>query len=409
MHSDMARGQKKPIHLEGTTLEGGGQLLRLALSLASLTQKSIHITNIRGRRSGGGGLKAQHLTSLRWLGQACNARISGAGLKSKEITFRPELISKQSPASHIHDWTESGHINITQSTPGSILLVLQAVLPYLLFSGTAPIRLKITGGTNVSTSPSHDYIEQVLFPVLELIGIPRITAECHSRGWSQGSIRLGSATYAITPLTRPLPAFDLIHRGMIKSVRATIIAPQSFERDFLDELDLMFSKRTSRIFGTRSNPDIQMTFEDSRHDKRFYLLLVATSTTGMKLGRDWLFDQPVRAGKPDRIAPTMVKKVSDDLLAEIEHGGCVDEFLRDQLVVFQTLARGTSRVDGGVRGARKVEPSLHARTAQWVADRIVGVEFDDEGGCEGIGFVPGRRSEDEEELAGGLEELDMSG
>jgi RNA 3'-terminal phosphate cyclase (ATP) len=406
----MARRQKKPIHLEGTTLEGGGQLLRLALSLASLTRKHIHITNIRGKRSGGGGLKAQHLTSLQWLGQACNAGISGAGLKSKEITFRPDLTSKQSAKSYIHECVESGHINITQSTPGSVLLVLQAVLPYLLFSGTTPIRLRITGGTNVSTSPSYDYIEQVLLPVLELIGIPHITAECHSRGWSHGSIRIGSATYTITPLTRPLLAFNLIHRGAIKSVRATIIAPQAFERDFRDELDLMFDKRTSRIFGTGSNPDIEITFEDSHHDKRFYLLLVATSTTGMKLGRDWLFDQAVRVGRTDRIAPNMVKKVSDDLLAEIEHGGCVDEFLRDQLVVFQALARGTSRVDGGMRGDGKVEPSLHARTAQWVADRIVGVEFDEEGGCEGIGFVPGGTSEgEEEELAAHLEELDVSG
>jgi RNA 3'-terminal phosphate cyclase (ATP) len=69
------------IHLDGTTLEGGGQILRLATCLSALSKTPIHITNIRGNRSGGGGLKAQHLTSVQWLGQACNARVGGIGLK----------------------------------------------------------------------------------------------------------------------------------------------------------------------------------------------------------------------------------------------------------------------------------------------------------------------------------------
>jgi RNA 3'-terminal phosphate cyclase (ATP) len=333
-------------------------------------------------------------------------------LKSKETTFRPDLTSNKSTTSYVHDEIKSGHVSISQSTPGSVLLVFQAVLPFLLFSfpdSKTPLSLRITGGTNVSTSPSHDYIEQVLLPVLELIGISRITAQCHTRGWSHGSTRIGSATYTITPLTRPLSAFRLTHRGAIKSIRATIIAPQDSERDFRDELDLMFDKRVSRIFGTRANPEIEVTFEDSHHEKRYYLLLVATSTTGMKLGRDWLYDQAVRVDKTDRIVPSIVRKVSDELLVELEHGGCVDEFLRDQLVVFQALAAGRSSVYGGTRGGRTVEPSLHAQTAHWVANQIIGVEFDNEGGCEGIGFIPGGKGEREEEkLAVSLEKLDVS-
>src|SRR5690242_17391007 len=369
----MAPKQPELIHLEGTTLEGGGQLLRIALGLSSLTRKSVKITNIRGRRSGGGGLQGQHLTSMLWLGQLSNARISGAGLKSKEITFAPHQLPRQHP-----DIT-SGHISISQSTPGSINLVLQAVLPYLLFSGARkPIRLRITGGTHVSNSPSSEYVEQVLLPVLFAIGIT-VTSICHTRGWSTGSTRLGSATFTITPLTKALQAFQLTERGNIVSVRATIIAPKDSEDDFRANLDLMLEKRLSRIFGDTADPKTEVTFEDSHHDKRYYLLLVATTSTGLKLGRDWLYDGGLRAGKTGHIIPQIVRKVSDDLIAEIEHGGCVDEWMRDQLVVYQALTEGRSRVDGGRRDDRVLEPSLHAKTAMWVAQKIVGVCFDEEG------------------------------
>ncbi|KAF2251762.1 RNA 3'-terminal phosphate cyclase [Trematosphaeria pertusa] len=397
-----------PIHLEGTTLEGGGQLLRLATCLSALTSTPLRITNIRGKRSGGGGLKAQHLTSIQFLSQASNARLSGAGLKSKEITFLPGRKGLRS------SW-EGGEVVIKQNTPGSVNLVLQAILPYLLFAGgrdgDAKIGVSITGGTNVSNSPSYEYVDQVLFPMLALIGIPPIEAELHSRGWSTGSTRLGGVTYTIAPLTKRLPAFQLTERGDIKSIRATILAPRACEQHFREELDAMFDKRSTHIFGQR-DPDSEVTFEDSHHDKRFYLLLVATTTTGMKLGRDWLYDHGVRSGKIDRVVSSVVKKVFDDLIAEIDHGGCVDEHLRDQLVVFQSLAEGKSRVFGGKRKGGLVKPSLHAKTAHWVANEIVGVQFDEEGSCAGTGICVGGEEEEveqkvDEDLVKGLEKLEV--
>jgi RNA 3'-terminal phosphate cyclase (ATP) len=215
-----------PIQLEGTTLEGGGQLLRIAIGLSSLTKTPIHITNIRGKRSGGGGLKAQHLTSVQWLARACNARLSGAGLKSKDIMFTPSAT-----ANGITEELETTDIRIKQTTPGSVNLVLQAILPYLLFSGAAqsPIRVRITGGTNVSNSPSVEYIAQVLVPMLELIGIPHIDTDIHSRGWSQGSTSLGSVTYTLTPLTSRMPAFKLVNRGTTREAISGDVLPQAFD------------------------------------------------------------------------------------------------------------------------------------------------------------------------------------
>lgn len=423
------------VHLEGTTLEGGGQLLRIGIGVSALTAIPIEITNIRGNRSGGGGLKAQHLSSVIWLGRTSEADISGAGLKSKKLYFAPSTKRAISLPDHrereLSDGTTIIETQISQSTPGSIGLVFQAILPYLLWSGSSlsppeeaskPIRLKISGGTNTSMSPSHEYISQVLLPTLTRIGLPLISTNLHSRGWTNGRQQIGSVSFTIPPLPRTttLAPFTLSNRGAIVSITATVLAPKACETHFRNELSTHLSKRQASIFDTGGgDPAVTIDFEDSRHEKRFYLLVVATSSNGYKLGRDWLYDQRIGAGKIDVVIAKLVKQVVGELAKEIEHGGCVDEYMRDQLVVFQALAKGKTFIDGGrLKDGSAIQPSLHARTAEWVVNEILGVEFDGKGGCEGIGLAAGevfaeRQHESAEErngekdLVAGVERLDI--
>ncbi|OCL06935.1 RNA 3'-terminal phosphate cyclase-like protein [Glonium stellatum] len=397
------------VHLRGTTLEGGGQLLRIAIGVSALTGIPIEITDIRGNRSGGGGLKMQHLSAVNWLGTVCKADMTGAEQKSKNLYFAPStdrIGSFQGYREHtLSDGNTVADVQISQSTPGSIGLVLQAILPFLIFSGSSlstpkendvntepkPIHIKISGGTNVSHSPSSDYISQVLLPTLSRIGIPSIVLQLHSRGWTHGRTQIGALSFTITPLSPKtiLPSFTLSERGNIQSLKATILAPKACEDHFRRELDTVLSKRHSAIFGS-GEASIEMNFEDSRHDKRFYLLLVATSTNGHRLGRDWLYDRKLAHGKLDVTISKLVKQVVNEIVAEIENGGCVDEYMRDQLIVFQALTKGKSFVDGGrLKDGSSVPSSLHARTAEWVVNEILGVEFDGKGGCEGIGLTAG--------------------
>lgn len=286
--------------------------------------------------------------------------------------------------------------DILMSTPGSISLIFQAILPFILFSAplpstdpsdssihradTTPVRINIQGGTNVSNSPSFEYIDQVLLPILSSkLGISPIRIKLHRRGWNQGRADVGSVTVDITPLKpgSSLPVFSFTARGDVLKIHVSVLAPGAVIRNNIK--DKVVAKLLQR------HPDVEILFpldEDSRDEKRLYLLLVAETSSGYRLGRDWLYDRKIRSSKA---VDDLVTRVVDDLEQELAHGGCVDEYLQDQLVVFQALAQGRSWIDDGTRK----EASLHTRTVRWVVERILGVGFDEAGTCAGIGYQVG--------------------
>jgi RNA 3'-terminal phosphate cyclase (ATP) len=377
----------KIVRLDGTHLEGGGQLLRLATTLSALTSQPVDITDIRGKRSGGSGLKLQHLTCVQWLSRASGAPTRGAEKKSKVLEFwsRDHDAASLKVLKGIRAAGKMDTV-IDVGSPGAVGLVFQAILPYVLFSGAAEgarngemvVHITIKGGTNVSHSPSVDYLQRVLCPMLEKIGLPEIEVRCGSRGWSTGRSEIGAVTFAIKPLGRgqSLRGFELKEQGEIVKIKAVVLGPRASEKTFHREL-----KEQLNEFKLGHVP-LDVEFELSGHEKRLYLLLVVHTSTGLRLGRDHLFQE--RFSTLDYAVPKVVQRAVKDIKTELDHGGCVDEFMRDQLVVFQTLAKGKSEVVVGER-----ELSLHAQTAQWVVNEMLGVDFDENGGCDGVGWVVG--------------------
>ena len=61
------------IEIDGSTGEAGGQILRTACALSTVTKKPVHVFNIRKSRPRPG-LATQHLLGIQSLTQLCNGR-----------------------------------------------------------------------------------------------------------------------------------------------------------------------------------------------------------------------------------------------------------------------------------------------------------------------------------------------
>ncbi|WP_348653928.1 RNA 3'-terminal phosphate cyclase, partial [uncultured Psychrobacter sp.] len=72
----MPASTRKALKIDGSTGEGGGQIIRTALSLSMLTGTPIEITNIRAGRAKPG-LMRQHLMCVQASQQISNASVSG--------------------------------------------------------------------------------------------------------------------------------------------------------------------------------------------------------------------------------------------------------------------------------------------------------------------------------------------
>lgn len=50
----------------------------------------------------------------------------------------------------------------------------------------------------------------------------------------------------------------------------------------------------------------------------------------------------------------MGEDAANELITNINHGGCVDEYLQDQLIILMALAHGTSKIKSGIFLKKKI-------------------------------------------------------
>jgi len=121
--------------IDGSCLEGGGQIVRLAVALSALAGIPVAVTRIRENRPNPG-LAPQQIAAVRAVAGVCNAECRGLTVGSREITFAPGDLRR-------------ADLRIDPGTAGSITLILQAWLPVALRTGGS---ITVTGGTEVAWS-----------------------------------------------------------------------------------------------------------------------------------------------------------------------------------------------------------------------------------------------------------------
>jgi RNA 3'-terminal phosphate cyclase (ATP) len=155
------------LEIDGSYGEGGGQILRTALSLSCLTGSPFRISNIRQGRHRPG-LMPQHLAAVRAAQAITGAALQGAEPGSTTLDFTPHAL-------------RGGEYSFDIGTAGSVTLVLQTlVLP--LLQADRPSRVTLTGGTHVPASPSFHYLQQVFAPMLHRLG-GRLRVSIHAYGF----------------------------------------------------------------------------------------------------------------------------------------------------------------------------------------------------------------------------------
>lgn len=191
------------IQIDGSN--GGGQILRSALSLSLVTGQPFRMINIRGARKPKPGLMRQHLTCVKAAAEIGDAAVDGAELGSLELVFAPGKI-------------KAGDYAFAIGTGGSTTLVFQTLLPALL-QAEAPSTLRIEGGTHNPLAPPFEFIDQCFLPILRRMGA-KVSLTLERPGFMQAG---GGAILATVHPLKKWKRLTLLERGDLVRTWGTVL------------------------------------------------------------------------------------------------------------------------------------------------------------------------------------------
>jgi RNA 3'-terminal phosphate cyclase (ATP) len=323
------------IELDGAQGEGGGQILRTALTLSMITGQPFRMTNIRANRPKPG-LMRQHLAAVQASGRICGADTSQAQAGAQTLTFIPGVI-------------RGGDYAFAIGTAGSCTLVLQTLLPALLFAD-APSTVSITGGTHNSMAPPVHFLQRAYGRVLQQMGAEIDITLKRFGFYPAGG---GEVVAAVSPCAQ-LRRIDLMARGERRD---------GYAESFIAGVPASVAERELAVIGNGmgwQEPQLRHRGLPGEQGPGNALLVT--------LEHEHVTEVFVGFGEKAVRAETVAKHVLDDVREYLISGAAVGEHLADQLMLPMALAGG-----GGFTTTRL---SQHSVTNASVIGRFLPIAFD---------------------------------
>ena len=323
------------LKINGGHGEGGGQIIRSAITLSCITKQPIHLENIRKNRKDEG-LRPQHLTAIIILQKIANAKVIGAKIGSTELKFVPGNIDNLELVEDV-------------KTAGSISLILQVLISVVAIS-QKKLSLTIKGGTDVLWSPSMDYTQYVLKEAYSRIGI-KFSIKLTKRGYyprGGGEIKLEVYPSKIKSIN-----FSQRKTNNLK----LICTFSKISRELIIEKLKIIEEKFSK---TNFNVKVEIK-EEKAIDSGASLLLYSIDENSI-IGMDKLFNKKTQ-------------NFDLDIDKFINNSTGMDENLADMLVVPASL--GVKKTVFQVK-----EITKHLETNLFVTSKITGCKY-------GIGKIPG--------------------
>ena len=408
-----------PVVIDGGQLEGGGQVVRVAMAISSVTRRTCTINNIRAGRPRPG-LAAQHMAGVELVAVLCHGALKGTGGNKRgrddessskvgkgSVEFTHELsrldeIRDNGACAHtplvapLQHCTKRTHWEVDVGTAGAIPLVLQAAMPWLSQKsslhhlGMKPPCLSteekpwcsvlaLRGGTDVPFAPTIDYLRYVLWPVISESWVRHSTGcevdmkfEVLKRGfYPKGGGRVQVLTSHLQEpeykkrisLTRPTdnkPEDWRITVHVTSTEHEVLHLNKICLNAFLHASDKATLMKDSSEF---KHGEVD-TAEECRRagEKGASVTMSAThlwNESPVHFGVSRVVD--VKKGEKLEDAAT---SAAEELAALIDSGATVDDHMLDQLVVYMALGAG-----GEVLARAPL--SMHAKTAMAVCEQMM--------------------------------------
>jgi len=316
------------LKINGGHGEGGGQIIRSAITLSCITKQPIHLENIRKNRKDEG-LRPQHLTAIIILQKIANAKVFGAKIGSTELKFIPGNIDNLELVEDV-------------KTAGSISLILQVLIPVVSIS-QKKLSLTIKGGTDVLWSPSMDYTRYVLKEAYSRIGI-NFSIKLTKRGYypkGGGEIKLEVYPSKIKSIN--------FSQRKTNDLKLTCTFSKISRELIIEKLKIIKEKFSKTNF----NVEVEIK-EEKAIDSGASLLLYSIDESSI-IGMDKLFNKKTQSFDLD------IDKFINNSIG-------MDENLADMLVVPASL--------GGKKTVFQVkEITKHLETNLFVTSKITGCKY----------------------------------